>query len=619
MSNNQIILQTVMEHRIRWLIDWLAMRDYKIDRERMSFLTIVYSSCKAYLDDEDAKEETQRINSLLSLPFSDEKMQRHIFSKLDNKEQVLRFTNQKIKEMLRITDEEYDLLNPDKNKKRLQAIKERSIQRDLRNQQILVLHNGGFSAKDIGGILRVPVRTVRRIIQKENENQAAQSAFLSAPKRPNIPILRGTEEHSGFSKADVNIGRSFLCRYKEETEAFGESQLKPSDILAHSNENILLTGGAGTGKSTIIKQYLESLTKEERKKVLVAAPTWKAATNIDGITIHKAFHLQLSVQNTESITEIPEALKGKTTIIIDEISMVRVDVFNRVVQTIQYIEKITGSKIRLILVGDFGQLEPVCTKQDWSVIKEYYPTVKEPYCFNSPLWDSLHLKRVPLFTIYRQEDKMLSKHLTELKYGCEESIDWFNQSCRYNLPFYNAITIVPTNDLVEQYNKIQIEESHLRHIIQPYKAISNGTLTADLPAPEILMLAVGCRVMTLHNSKNYKNGQLGTITRITDKTIDVRFDDKPDASVSVPRVRFTLDNGTIYKQFPVCLAYAITVNKAQGCTFDAVRIDRGNGFWMPGQLYVALSRCKTLRGISLVKKLEYEDLHFSKAALEMTL
>ena len=132
------------------------------------------------------------------------------------------------------------------------------------------------------------------------------------------------------------------------------------------------------------------------------------------------------------------------------------------------------------------------------------------------------------------------------------------------------------------------------------------------------MLAEYCRIMVLRNEKQYKNGQLGTVIEIHENCLKVKLDDNPDKTIQIKKAKWILDNGTEYIQYPVCLAYAITVNKAQGCTFDAINIDRGNGFWLPGQLYVALSRCKTVRNIHLVRKLRYQDLHYDEEALKMT-
>lgn len=158
-----------------------------------------------------------------------------------------------------------------------------------------------------------------------------------------------------------------------------------------------------------------------------------------------------------------------------------------------------------------------------------------------------------------------------------------------------------------------------QYVFHEYPASYRGELPSELPAPDILKLAVGCRVMVLRNGSKYKNGQLGTVAAIEESCLKVRLDDSPDTVTAIPKVSWTLENGTKYTQFPVCLAYAITVNKAQGCTFDSVNIDRGNGFFLPGHLYVALSRCRTVKGIHLITKLKEKDVYTDEEALKMTL
>lgn len=180
----------------------------------------------------------------------------------------------------------------------------------------------------------------------------------------------------------------------------------------------------------------------------------------------------------------------------------------------------------------------------------------------------------------------------------------------------NAITIVPTKELADNYNNAKLRE--LWYLFcEEFEAQYDGPLTDDLPAPMKITLASDCRIMILKNGITYKNGQLGTLIDIEDNGLHVQLDGSSE-TITIPKEKWVLSNGTTYSQYPVCLAYAITVHKAQGCTFDAINIDRGNGFWLPGQLYVALSRCKTVRNIHLVRKLRYQDLHYDEEALKMT-
>lgn len=611
-------LENVMHHRIAWLRQWLQMRDYDIGDKRMNYLCICYCTLRAVQEQQEAAAMLVEINNTLLHPFPLEKLQKHILSKID-RNGILRYANQSIKEALGITDEEYAALDPDKNKRRLKEMDNRRLEKKSQEIRIIQLHNDGFTAKQIAAEVGVSIKTVRRRIADNRKREAAEEEQFAQWGWSDFPILSEEKGNSGLSKADVESTQSGSLYYAyrtESTAALRQVQLKPSELLTNTKENLLLMGAAGTGKSYLIQQYLKSLSNKERKKVLVIAPTWKAASNLGGVTVHKAFELNTNVQTTEPITKIPKALRGVHTIIIDEVSMLRIDVFNRIVQISQHLEQKRKRSIRFILVGDFGQLEPVCYPSDKEEIQKQYPSAEGILCFHAPLWDSLNLRKVKLFHIHRQADAIFSERLTQLKYGWTSTIDWFNDHCHLNSFDSNAITIVPTKELADNYNNAKLRE--LWYLFcEEFEAQYDGPLTDDLPAPMKITLASDCRIMILKNGKTYKNGQLGTLIDIEDNGLHVQLDGSSE-TITIPKEKWILSNGTTYSQYPVCLAYAITVHKAQGCTFGAINIDRGNGFWLPGQLYVALSRCKTVRNIHLVRKLQYQDLHYDEEALKMT-
>lgn len=617
-KENKSRLENVMHHRIAWLRQWLQMRNYDIGDKRMTYLCICYCTLRAVQEQPEATAMLVEINNTLLHPFPLEKLQKHILSKIDRKG-ILRYSNETIKKALGITDEEYSALDPDKKKRRLKEIDKRRLEKKSKENRIIQLHNDGFTAKQIAAEVGVSIKTVRRRIADNRKREAAEEEKFAQWGWSDFPILSEEKGNSGLSEADVDSMQSGSLYYAyrtESTAALGQVQLQPSELLTNTRENLLLMGAAGTGKSYLIHQYLKSLSNKERKKVLVIAPTWKAASNLGGMTVHKAFELDTNVQTTEPITKIPKALRGVHTIIIDEVSMLRIDVFNRIVQISQYLELKRKRSIRFIMVGDFGQLEPVCYPSDKEKIQKGYPSAEGILCFHAPLWDSLNLRKVKLFQIHRQADAIFSEKLTQLKYGWTSTIDWFNDHCHLNSFDSNAITIVPTKELADNYNNAKLRELWYT-FFEEFEAQYDGPLTDDLPAPMKITLASDCRIMILKNGKTYKNGQLGTLIDIEDNGLHVQLDGSSE-TITIPKEKWILSNGTTYSQYPVCLAYAITVHKAQGCTFDAINIDRGNGFWLPGQLYVALSRCKTVRNIHLVRKLRYQDLHYDEEALKMT-
>lgn len=327
---------------------------------------------------------------MLIPPFSDDKLRKHIFISIDLRESKLKYTNQTIKELLDIHAEEYEALDPDRNKKRLHEMACRKAQKTVREGKIVRLHEEGLPARKIAEQVGVSIKTVRRVIAKNKKVAAAEEESFALWGWSDFPILSEEKGNSGLSEADVDSMQSGSLYYAYKTEstaALRQVQLQPSELLTNTKENLLLIGAAGTGKSYLIQQYLKSLSKKERKKVLVLAPTWKAASNLGGTTVHKAFELDTNVQTTEPITKIPKSLRGIHTIIIDEVSMLRIDVFNRIIQISQYFEQKHKRSIRFILVGDFGQLKPVCMPSDKEEIQKLYPSAEGILCFHAPLWD----------------------------------------------------------------------------------------------------------------------------------------------------------------------------------------------------------------------------------------
>lgn len=334
---------------------------------------------------------------------------------------------------------------------------------------------------------------------------------------------------------------------------------------------------------------------------------------MNGVSIHKAFHLELGVLADTEITEIPKSLLNIEKIVIDEASMVRIDIFTRIIKMIQYIEQSQDRKIQIIAVGDFGQIEPVATKDDVKLLKKYYPNANSTYAFESECWDHCHFTTISLKHIHRQNDSELTEQLIRLKYGDLSTIEWFNEHLDHK-DDPNAIYICPTNEIVNYYNYAALSKfpsSELR----TYNAIVSGeTDGQELPCPQTLDLAVGMRVMTILNTRQYKNGSIGTITKLSDDAATVKFDN--DKICRIKRVAMTLDNDITFTQIPLVMAYAITANRAEGIELDAVNIV--SGYFAAGQLYVALTRCKTREGMHLVGKLKKSDLVVNEAALRMT-
>ena len=213
----------------------------------MVFLCICYCTFLAYLEPSEAKAKTTEINAMLIPPFSDDKLRKHIFLSIDLRESKLKYTNQTIKELLDIHAEEYEALDPDRNKKRLQEMACRKAQKTVRERKIVQLHGEGLTAREIAEQVGVSIKTVRRVITKNRKVTAAEEEQFAQWGWSDFPILSEEKGNSGLSEADVNSMQSgsLYCAYRaESTAALEQAQLKPSEILTNTKENLLLNFSA---------------------------------------------------------------------------------------------------------------------------------------------------------------------------------------------------------------------------------------------------------------------------------------------------------------------------------------------------------------------------------------
>lgn len=648
-------LTNVMIHRIGWLNEWLKMQNYEIKNRRNTFLCICYNSLLAIMDEGEAQDYIRQLNEKFPYPLSNDKIN-HLFVNIDNRDEVIKFTNQRIKYLLSISDEDYELLDPDKNRREVKERERRVKDKDKIKKEILCSFKEGMGKDEIKKIYpEVSSRTIDRWLSDAvQEKRQLRNALIlemkaqgysnsviadkcgcsvdtvekevkkigKSEKKTEMDISSITTEKRSINKRENTAKcQALYSLYKEKINSqleFVDSHRYPLEILTKQKENVFVYGSAGCGKSTLLNKYLKSLDSTQRKNTLIVAPTWKAALQVGATTIHKAFNLDICTQiNTEiELEDIPKRLFSIETLIIEEISLCRIDVFSKMMKIIKTIERSTSKRIRIIIFGDFGQQAPIVTPAERSILKAEYPYAKGVYAFHSKEWQELSLTRVMLTKIYRQADPTFQEQLTKLKYGLSESIDFFNLYCRNMNSNPNAIYLCPTNDLVTHYNNEALDSMFLPDLTE-YLAIADGELTKDLPCQTSIQLADGVRVMTTFNCKSYKNGNMGTVLSHSQNEVVLKLDNGKE--VTVKRVSFTLSNGTNVSMFPLCLAYAISVSKSQGMTFDAVNIVRGNGFWMAGMLYVALSRCRTLYGINLLDELQETDLVVDYEALRQTL
>ena len=633
----------VMTNRKNWLHQLLRKRNNDFGANRRDFIFIYYCTLHTIYSPTQARKMVLTINNHLLEPLQEDIINSII--RTVNAVGGYRITNQTIIDTLGITSAEIEELRIGHNLKAKAVRIQRQLEHISQTDKIIALYNEGNRITDIATMFpTISQRTIERIIQpyakrkklerdhtiwqlsncgqtisaiatQVNCSKTTVQRVLNRTNTSNITITENFRNESDAPSFIDNLGYELFCRYKRETaQAVPEDYNNALNELQTTSRNVRIVGTGGTGKTKLIKDYLQSLPPNERICTLVVAPTGLAASHIDGLTVHKAFHLLNEVQTKELTQHIPQSLKKLHRVIIDEISMLRIDIFEQIITILQRIESQEHRHIQLILLGDFGQLEPVCTNEDRKLLRQFYPNAKGIYAFHSNLWDSLNFHTIVLKYNFRQNNSELSQQLIALKYGSFDAVRWFNRNCN-SFSDERAVYICPKNEDVEKYNRAAMEQfdSERKTVFKAiYKEISPNT---ELPCPKELHLAVGMRIMTIINDQKYKNGSIGSILQVTPKSIRVLLDN--GNTVAVHRKKFTLSDGSSYEQLPVILAYALTVHKCQGCTFDSVVIVPG--FFAAGQLYTALSRCRSIDGICIDGTLTFNDLKIDLDALQQTI
>jgi ATP-dependent exoDNAse (exonuclease V) alpha subunit len=391
------------------------------------------------------------------------------------------------------------------------------------------------------------------------------------------------------------------------------------DFENYSN-HLFITGKAGTGKSSLIN-YIRRKTK---KNLVILAPTAIAALNINAKTIHSFFNFPFHVLTKNDIKKhYNRRLINKIdSIIIDEVSMLRPDILDAINYTLQLTrdnEKPFGG-IQIILVGDLFQLPPVITSDDIEVMEKLYPDGQ--FFFNSNIVNSLDLVKYELKKVYRQKDKILIELLDKARSSMLEDDDLseFNKRVIMNddeIPS-EIITLSPTNNKVNNINSRNLK--NLKKNEFSYEAEQDGSFSGN-PVAENLKLKVGAQVMLTKNGKNWVNGTLAIIDKLTKNNIYIQLKDEIYKLEKEKWEKFNYkisDNKIIpsvsatFIQYPLKLAWAATIHKCQGQTFENVIIDMDYGAFAHGQTYVALSRVVSLKGLYLRRALTKNDFIFNQ-------
>lgn len=457
---------------------------------------------------------------------------------------------------------------------------------------------------------------------KSPSNKKASKRFVIT----NNTRVSGATHHSGWHKKASELP------YNRSAELTAD-QKKALSVL-ESGANVFLTGEAGTGKSFVLREFMR---RNKGKNIIVGAFTGIAAINIGGSTLHRIFKAPIgTIKPGDYNTKPSEALVKADVIVIDEISMCRIDLFEYVVRTIaaaerirQYNEntnalnegrspRVLNSK-QIIVVGDFYQLSPVIGERDEPTFYSFWnrETICDGFAFASPLWEELHFKNILLTEIVRQSgDSDYIENLNKIRIGDVSGIAWFNENIS-RTPLPNAIYLCGTNAKANAINRK--ESDALPGEAKIYTAKSSGTVgDGDKLTNEKLELKVGMQVMTLVNDMHgqYQNGSIGKIVALHDDQVDVRLNNGKHVTVVAYNWEingFEVQNNKIervvlgnYIQIPLKVAYAITIHKSQGQTYSNVNVSPD--CFAPGQLYVALSRAQTAKGMAFSHTITREDL-----------
>ena len=434
-----------------------------------------------------------------------------------------------------------------------------------------------------------------------------------------------------------------------------------------SGANVFLTGEAGTGKSEVIKKFIE-MSEQKGKQILIMAPTGTAADNIGGETIHRVFGASIGIQkNNRTLTERKDILRVADIAIIDEISMCRFDLFEYVARRIAFEnderardriratsgymdeDEVKENDLQLIVIGDFYQLPPVMTQDDNAELTATYKyDFGKGYAFVSPYWEMMSLTGIILKEVIRQEDKAFKSVLTEIRNSNRNSLNacidfLMRNSSDFPMTGDDSIFLIPTNKKCKEINDREMSKLDAEETEYIAKVEGDVKSTEKFAEDEII-LKEGCKVMTTVNnpSGDYINGTIGKVIGLRSDSVDVRLEDghvitvgKVTKEIKAPVVKKkkvkkfvrqpvlddegkpkydetgkqiteevlkeveeeTIEHEKVgtFTQLPIKVAYAITVHKSQGKTFEKMNLDPYA--WDPGQFYTALSRAKKIENI----------------------
>jgi hypothetical protein len=434
-----------------------------------------------------------------------------------------------------------------------------------------------------------------------------------------------------------------------------ETFLKATSFVIHTDRPIFLTGKAGTGKTTFLKYIQENCLK----KLAVAAPTGVAAINAGGTTLHSLFHLPFgtylkdyalrwdesdnNVYNRHRLlskikfsAEKRSLIQELDLLIIDEVSMLRADMLDAIDDILKSVRRDMRpfGGLQVLFIGDLYQLPPVVKASEWTFMQESY---RSPFFFDALVMNELQLIQIELTKIYRQSDDTFINLLNNIRNNCctQEQMTLLNSHYQPDFKYTDQesyITLCSHNAQADQINRKKLQE--LPGSTVAIEALVKGDYSeSTYPTENILQLKKGAQVMFIKNDKGldrrFYNGKIGYVKTISSdkKTIHIKFTDgSQDVEVSKEEwknIKYNYDTAAdkikeetlgTFSQFPLRLAWAVTIHKSQGLTFDRAIVDAGAAF-APGQVYVALSRIRSLNGLVLKSRINTDNIFTNRDVL----
>lgn len=376
--------------------------------------------------------------------------------------------------------------------------------------------------------------------------------------------------------------------------------------LLASGQNVFITGNAGTGKSYLIKAF-DKYCESKGIALVKTAPTGIASMEIGGATLHSQFGLKVGLDLAKP-NKFPDGFQKVDCLLIDEISMVRIDVFDKVMEIVELANEVKKKPIQLVFVGDFYQLPPVLSREDKDILDKHYGTdIGCGFCFQSTYWAKNRIKTMNLETVIRQENQAFCAALDKCKIGDSGCLSFLREnSSPAEIP--NAIWVCGKNSTVNKKNEDELQKIEDSRQYESWAEYDGKASKLDKLCDEVFQFKIGARVVMLCNDTEkflYQNGSLGTVKDVRRDKIFVQIDHGELVEVSrkaFPKYAYTFSGKTVSRkkigsafQYPMRLGYAVTVHKSQGQTYSEMNL--APEIFSIGQLYVALSRCKTIEQI----------------------